>query len=43
MGKNVTSHSKEPSLKGTFTAVMLLGGFIVVSWVLVFALFLSRN
>jgi hypothetical protein len=34
---------KEPSLKGTFLAVMLLGGFIAVSWALVFALFLSRN
>jgi hypothetical protein len=33
----------EPSLKGTFAAVMLLGGFIAVSWALVFALFLSRN
>ncbi|RYG73144.1 cytochrome c oxidase subunit 2A [Lentibacillus lipolyticus] len=30
------------SLKGTFTAVMLLGAFIIVSWVGVWALFLSR-
>lgn len=37
------THSKEPALKATFTAVMLLGGFIVASWALVFTLFLSRN
>ncbi|KIL40941.1 hypothetical protein SD70_09865 [Gordoniibacillus kamchatkensis] len=38
-----TAETKEPSLKGTFIAVMLLGGFIIASWVLVLALFLSRN
>lgn len=34
---------KEPSLKGTFTSVMLLGLFLVVSWVGVFILFLNRG
>ncbi|MFC3768496.1 cytochrome c oxidase subunit 2A [Paenibacillus sp. GCM10012303] len=37
-------HSKsEPSLKGTFAAVMLLGGFIAVTWLAVFVLYLARN
>ncbi|MFC0212220.1 cytochrome c oxidase subunit 2A [Paenibacillus chartarius] len=35
--------NKEPSLKGTFAAVMGLGGFIIVSWVLVFLLFWARQ
>ncbi|MEN1969392.1 cytochrome c oxidase subunit 2A [Lentibacillus sp. N15] len=30
------------SLKGTFASVMLLGAFIIVSWVGVWILFLSR-
>lgn len=34
---------KETSLKGTLVSVFLLGGFIVVTWVAVFALFLSRS
>ncbi|HZG15536.1 MAG TPA: cytochrome c oxidase subunit 2A [Candidatus Bathyarchaeia archaeon] len=29
-------------LKGTFTSVLVLGAFIVVCWVAVFALFLNR-
>ncbi|WP_148302657.1 cytochrome c oxidase subunit 2A [Caldalkalibacillus mannanilyticus] len=33
----------EPSLKGAFVSVMLLGGFLVLSWVAVFYLFISRN
>lgn len=37
------THASEPSLKGTFASVMLLGGFIVASWVLVLTLFLLRN
>ncbi|WP_085992067.1 cytochrome c oxidase subunit 2A [Oceanobacillus senegalensis] len=37
------SHSeKEPNLKGTLTSVTFVGLFIVVSWVAVFMLFLSR-
>jgi hypothetical protein len=34
---------KEPALKGTFAAVMLLGAFIAISWIGVFVLFVSRN
>lgn len=30
------------TLKGTFISVMLLGGFIIVTWIGVWALFLSR-
>jgi outer membrane lipoprotein SlyB len=33
----------EPGLKGTFAAVMLLGGFLIVSWLGVFILFLVRS
>ncbi|WP_245954287.1 cytochrome c oxidase subunit 2A [Paenibacillus flagellatus] len=33
----------EPSLKGTFASVMLLGGFLLVTWLAVFALYLIRN
>lgn len=33
----------EPSLKGTFVSVMLLGGFLMLSWLFVFFLFLFRN
>jgi hypothetical protein len=39
-----TKHSDdEYSLKGTFASVLMLGGFIVVVWVAIFLLFLSRN
>ncbi|MNP81899.1 hypothetical protein D3C76_1803810 [compost metagenome] len=34
---------KEVSLKGTFVSIMLLGGFLALTWLLVFILFLSRN
>ena len=33
----------EPSLKGTFTSVLLLGAFILVTWLGVFLLYLARN
>ncbi|GAA0330039.1 hypothetical protein GCM10008967_20670 [Bacillus carboniphilus] len=33
----------EKNLKGTFASVLLLGGFIVLSWAGVFFLFLSRT
>ncbi|WP_159881016.1 cytochrome c oxidase subunit 2A [Paenibacillus puerhi] len=36
------SHN-EPVLKGTFAAVMLLGLFLVVSWVGIFLLFIARG
>lgn len=34
--------TQETSLKGTFVAVMGLGVFLIVSWIGVWALFLSR-
>lgn len=37
-----TSEKKEHSLKGTLFSVMFLGVFIIISWVGVYALFLSR-
>lgn len=33
----------EESLKGTFVSVMLLGGFLAVSWFGVFIIFLLRG
>jgi hypothetical protein len=41
--KIVKSMNQEPSLKGTFVSVLLLGGFIAISWIGVFALFIARN
>ncbi|MFS0726059.1 cytochrome c oxidase subunit 2A [Paenibacillus sp. 1P07SE] len=37
------SKDKEPILKGTFAAVLLLAAFIVVTWLGVFVLFISRG
>ncbi|TVY09521.1 cytochrome c oxidase subunit 2A [Paenibacillus cremeus] len=34
---------QEPALKGTFASVLLLGAFVVVTWVAVFVLFLARQ
>lgn len=34
---------EEESLKGTFVAVLLLGGFLALTWLAVFALFIARN
>ncbi|MEB3103742.1 hypothetical protein [Ferviditalea candida] len=34
---------KEPVLTGTFASVMILGGFLLLSWVIVFIIFLVRN
>lgn len=31
------------SLKGTFVSVMILGGILALTWLLVFILFISRN
>jgi len=36
------SHHEEPNLKGTFISVMFVGGFIVISWLVVFIIFLMR-
>ena len=33
---------EENNFKGTFISVMMLGGFIIVSWLGVWLLFLSR-
>lgn len=33
----------EASLKGTLVSVMVLGGFLAITWLLVFVLFISRN
>ncbi|MNH98755.1 hypothetical protein D3C73_515020 [compost metagenome] len=41
--KTVHEQKEEPSLKGTFAAVMLLGGFLLISWLAVFILFLARQ
>jgi hypothetical protein len=37
------SKKNEPSLKGTFVSVLLLGAFLLVSWLGVFLLYLARN
>jgi len=34
---------EEPSLKGAFASVLILGAFILISWLGVFALYLIRN
>lgn len=38
----LSSH-EEHSLKGTFVSVMLLGGFLIVTWLGVFMLFIYRG
>ena len=38
-----TEKMEEVSLKGTFVSVMLLGGFLALTWLLVFILFIVRN
>lgn len=37
------SNKKEPPLKGTFASVLLLGGFILMTWLGVFILYLVRE
>jgi len=37
-----THEEKEPDLRCTFISVLLVGLFIIVSWVLVYALFIIR-
>ncbi|WEK54880.1 MAG: cytochrome c oxidase subunit 2A [Candidatus Cohnella colombiensis] len=34
---------EEHSLKGTFVSVMILGAFLIVSWLGVFMLFIDRQ
>ena len=36
-------NEENPSLKGTLTGVLFIGGFIAVTWFSIFSLFLSRN
>lgn len=33
----------EPSLKGTFVSVLIVGGVILITWLLVFVLFVYRT
>ncbi|WP_027091311.1 hypothetical protein [Cohnella thermotolerans] len=42
-GGEKPANAGEPSLKGTFASVMLLGAFLVVTWVSVFVLYVHRN
>ncbi|MFM9330859.1 cytochrome c oxidase subunit 2A [Paenibacillus mesotrionivorans] len=42
-GQAADNNRKQVSLKGTFVSVMLLGGFLALTWLLVFILFLSQN
>lgn len=43
-GENSSApEAKEPSLKGTFASVMLLGAFLAIAWIGVFILFVARN
>ncbi|WP_226034733.1 cytochrome c oxidase subunit 2A [Aquibacillus saliphilus] len=39
--KEIASET-EPELKGTLIAVFAIGAFIVISWFIVFALFVAR-
>jgi len=41
--KQSPKQQDEQSLKGTFVSVMLLGGFIALSWLGIFILFVSRG
>ncbi|UAL47619.1 cytochrome c oxidase subunit 2A [Sutcliffiella horikoshii] len=41
--KKLPLKGEEASLKGTLIAVFMLGAFIVISWISVFSLFISRN
>lgn len=36
------NNESEPNLKGTFASVLILGGLIVICWVSVFAIFMTR-
>lgn len=38
-----TQSQDEQSLKGTFVSVMLLGGFLALTWLGVFFLFITRG
>ncbi len=38
----IRQQTKEPSLKGTFLSVLMLGAFIFFSWIGIYYLFLIR-
>jgi hypothetical protein len=38
----IKKQTEEPSLKGAFVSVLFLGGFIFLSWMGVYYLFISR-
>jgi hypothetical protein len=38
----IQTQPEQEKLKGTFTAVLIVGGFILLSWFGVFGLFLER-
>ncbi|WP_368651925.1 cytochrome c oxidase subunit 2A [Ornithinibacillus sp. 4-3] len=40
--KKQVNHEEETSLKGTLASVMILGGIIVLSWIGVWMLFVTR-
>jgi hypothetical protein len=40
--RTATPQHQEPELKGTFASVMLLGLFLVLTWVGAYVLFISR-
>ncbi|GIP31265.1 cytochrome c oxidase subunit 2A [Paenibacillus sp. J2TS4] len=35
--------AEKENLRGTFAAVMMLGGFLILTWLGVFLLFIARN
>lgn len=41
--KGKAEKHEDVSLKGSFASVMLLGGFLVITWLLVFVLFIARG
>lgn len=43
IGSSPETAKEEPILTGTFVSVMILGGFLLLSWIFVFILFLVRN
>ncbi|WP_372516697.1 cytochrome c oxidase subunit 2A [Paenibacillus silviterrae] len=42
-GTAIPPQHKEPELKGAFASVMLLGAFLVLTWVGAYVLFISRG
>jgi len=42
MSRDRSEKDKQHTLKGTFLSVLLLGGFIALSWLGVFILFINR-